>query len=124
MDLRMRQHRSLPRVLFACALAGMLAACSGLGNALLGNQVAFTAPQLQMQLDRRFPRHQEASDWLRDHGPALRVSRPAASRFTGTPVVEEQPQPTQEPAFGLGLRRPRRKRGAAPSDDQISLFGQ
>lgn len=41
--------------------AGLLAACSTLGavGALLGNQVTFTAPQLQDQLDRRFPREYE-----------------------------------------------------------------
>ena len=39
----------------------LLAACSTLGavGALLGNQVTFTAPQLQEQLDRRFPREYE-----------------------------------------------------------------
>ena len=39
------------------ALAGLLAACSSLGtSALLGRDMAFTAPQLQAQLDRKFPR--------------------------------------------------------------------
>lgn len=44
-------------VLLASMMA-LLAACSTLGavGALLGNQVAFTAPQLQGYLDRRFPR--------------------------------------------------------------------
>ena len=44
--------------LFAALL---LAACSTLGavGALLGNQVTFTAPQLQDQLERRFPREYE-----------------------------------------------------------------
>jgi predicted small secreted protein len=46
---------------FAAALvlacAGLLAACSSLGTAaLLGRDIAFTAPQLQSQLDRKFPR--------------------------------------------------------------------
>jgi len=48
--------------LFAALLAAtLLAACSTLGavGALLGNQVTFTAPQLQDQLDRRFPREYE-----------------------------------------------------------------
>ena len=43
---------------FAAAVACLmlaLAACSTLG-ALLGNEVTFTAPQLQGYLDRRFPR--------------------------------------------------------------------
>ena len=39
-------------------IAALLAACSTLGavGALLGNEVTFTAPQLQQYLDRRFPR--------------------------------------------------------------------
>ena len=41
----------------ACLLL-TLAACSTLG-ALLGNEVTFTAPQLQGYLDRRFPRDYE-----------------------------------------------------------------
>lgn len=43
--------------LLLLALAGLLAACSSLGSAvLLGRDIAFTAPQLQAQLDRKFPR--------------------------------------------------------------------
>lgn len=43
--------------LLLLASASMLAACSSLGSAvLLGRDVAFTAPQLQAQLDRKFPR--------------------------------------------------------------------
>ena len=39
------------------ACSAMLAACSSLGtSALLGRDIAFTAPQLQSQLDRKFPR--------------------------------------------------------------------
>lgn len=42
-------------LLLACA--GLLAACSSLGSALLlGRDLSFGAPQLQAQLDRRFPR--------------------------------------------------------------------
>lgn len=38
-------------------LASLLAACSSLGTSvLLGRDIAFTAPQLQAQLDRKFPR--------------------------------------------------------------------
>jgi len=37
--------------------AGLLAACSSVGSAvLLGRDIAFSAPQLQAQLDRKFPR--------------------------------------------------------------------
>jgi hypothetical protein len=44
--------------LLAAGAALLLGACSTLGlvGALLGNSIAFTAPQLQQQLDRRFPR--------------------------------------------------------------------
>ena len=42
-------------LLLACA--GLLAACSSLGSSvLLGRDISFTAPQLQSQLDRKFPR--------------------------------------------------------------------
>lgn len=41
--------------LLACTV--LLAACSSLGaSALLGRDIAFTAPQLQAQLDHKFPR--------------------------------------------------------------------
>ena len=56
-------HRRAAALLAATALLAsmLLAACSTLGavGALLGNQVTFTAPQLQDQLDRRFPREYE-----------------------------------------------------------------
>ena len=47
--------------LFALSLTLLLGACSTLGaiGALLGNEVTFTAPQLQGYLDRRFPREYE-----------------------------------------------------------------
>jgi len=47
--------------LFALSLVMLLGACSTLGaiGALLGNEVTFTAPQLQGYLDRRFPRDYE-----------------------------------------------------------------
>ncbi|MFT4180249.1 MAG: hypothetical protein QM612_12455 [Thermomonas sp.] len=45
------------RFLLIPLLAILLAACSSLGSAvLLGRDIAFTAPQLQAQLERRFPR--------------------------------------------------------------------
>lgn len=38
-------------------LVGLLAGCSSLGSSvLLGRDISFTAPQLQAQLDRKFPR--------------------------------------------------------------------
>lgn len=50
--------RNLRFILWALAGASLLAACSTLGAVagLLGNQVSFTAPQLQGYLDQRFPR--------------------------------------------------------------------
>jgi hypothetical protein len=47
--------------LSALSLTVLLGACSTLGaiGALLGNEVTFTAPQLQGYLDRRFPREYE-----------------------------------------------------------------
>lgn len=66
-------------------------------------------------LDRRFPRHGEASEWLRDHGPALRVTRPAPGRLASVPVVEQASAAATKP------RRTRRG-GTPPSDDQIPLF--
>ncbi len=45
------------RPVLALLLGLLLAACSSLGaSALLGRDVRFTAPQLQAQLDRKFPR--------------------------------------------------------------------
>jgi len=56
-------HPPMHRLAFLSLVAGivLLAACSTLGavGALLGNQVTFTAPQLQRQLDDRFPREYE-----------------------------------------------------------------
>ena len=49
----MQRHRLIAA--FLACLAVLLPACTTL-NALIGNQVSFTAPQLQAQLDRRFPR--------------------------------------------------------------------
>ena len=53
-----RRSHCWPAVALLLAASALLAACSTLGavGALLGNQVTFTAPQLQDQLDRRFPR--------------------------------------------------------------------
>lgn len=44
-------------LVFMLLLAGWLAGCSSLGSSvLLGRDIHFTAPQLQAQLDRKFPR--------------------------------------------------------------------
>ena len=48
-------RRLLP--LLAQLLTVLLAACSSMGSSvLLGRDIGFTAPQLQAQLDRQFPR--------------------------------------------------------------------
>lgn len=68
-------------------------------------------------VDERFPRHVEASEWLRVHGAALRVSRPTPSRFAVSPeraATRPEPAPT--------TRRRRTRGGGAPSGDQFSLF--
>ncbi len=44
-------------LVFMLLLIGLLAGCSSLGSSvLLGRDIHFTAPQLQAQLDRKFPR--------------------------------------------------------------------
>ncbi len=53
-------------------------------------------------LDRRFPRHIEASEWLKVHGPSLRVTAPREEDSDAAPV------------------RPRRGRGV--TDEQTTLF--
>ena len=51
--------------LLVLAFAGLLAACSSMGtSALFGRDIAFTAPQLQAQLDRKFPRDYKKLDGL------------------------------------------------------------
>jgi hypothetical protein len=68
-------------------------------------------------LDERYPRHEEASEWLREHGAALRVSRPATARFG---ITEQSPR---EDAPGVVRRaRPARGRGDVV-EGQTSLFG-
>ena len=47
-------RRFLP--VLALLLLPLLAACSTVGTAVLGRDIAFTAPQLQSQLNRNFPR--------------------------------------------------------------------
>jgi Protein of unknown function (DUF1439) len=55
------RRRSFLRFAALTAIAAILSACAALdtAQALLGNQVAFTAPQLQAQLDRHYPRQYE-----------------------------------------------------------------
>ncbi|MCW2923889.1 MAG: hypothetical protein JWM98_1293 [Thermoleophilia bacterium] len=75
-------------------------------------------------LDQRYPRHLEASEWLREHGAALRISRPsqglAAVAFQPTPDVVDD---VAEGPAPVALRRPRRRRrGVHPTDGQVALF--
>ena len=63
----------MPALVFAACCAVLLAACSSLGAAaLFGDELAFTAPQLQAQLERRFPRDYRKLDGLVD----LRIANP------------------------------------------------
>jgi hypothetical protein len=57
-SMRSNAMRRFPLALTLAAVVFAVAACSTLGAVagLLGNQVAFTAPQLQGYLDKRFPR--------------------------------------------------------------------
>lgn len=76
----MHRNRSLSRAAAFAAVACtalLLAACSNLGvvAAMLGNQFAFTAPQLQAQLDRRFPRDYAKLDGM----VTLRIVNPRLS---------------------------------------------
>ena len=66
-------------------------------------------------LDERYPRHEEASEWLREHGAALRVSRPAASRFG---ITDASPK-VDGPGVVRRARAPRERGGV---DGQTSLF--
>ena len=55
------RRRTFLRIAALAATATLLAGCAALdtAQALLGNQVAFTTPQLQAQLDRHYPRQYE-----------------------------------------------------------------
>ncbi len=68
-------------------------------------------------LDRRFPRHEDASEWLREHGPALRVTAPGRRRFTSARDDDASTRPLDR------ARRSRTRRGAN-DEDQITLFGE
>ena len=96
----------------ACA-ALLLAACSSLGAvaAMLGNQLAFTAPQLQAQLDHLFPRDYDKLDGLltlRIVNP--RLSIPANSHRlrldfdVGVGALGREPSPSGHMAIASGLR--------------------
>lgn len=69
-------------------------------------------------LDERYPRHLEASEWLREHGAALRVTAPG-TRLLPTSGADAPPAP--EPAAGVASRR--RRRFGEAGGEQFSLFG-
>lgn len=96
----------------ACATL-LLAACSNLGAiaAMLGNELNFTAPQLQAQLDRRFPRDYKKLDGLvtlRIVNPRLGI--PAGSHRlqldfdVGVGALGREANPTGHMAIASGLR--------------------
>lgn len=111
----MRRNCLLRHAALAC-IAGatiLLAACSSLGTvaAMLGNQFAFTAPQLQAQLDRRFPRDYQKLDGLvtlRIADP--RLSIPAGSHRlrldfdVGVGTLGREAAPSGHMAIASGLR--------------------
>jgi hypothetical protein len=105
-------RRAFPCIAVACA-ALLLAACSNLGAiaAVLGNQLNFTAPQLQAQLDRRFPRDYKKLDGLvtlRIVNP--RLSIPANSHRlqldfdVGVGALGNEATPSGHMAIASGLR--------------------
>ena len=105
-------RRGFACIAFACA-ALLLAACSNLGAiaAMLGNELAFTAPQLQAQLDRRFPRDYKKLDGLvtlRVVNP--RLSIPANSHRlqldfdVGVGALGREPVPSGHMSVASGLR--------------------
>jgi len=65
---------AFPLAFASLVLATVLAGCTTL-SALVGNQVTFTAPQLQSYLDRRFPRDYDKLGGL----VSLRVMHPRIS---------------------------------------------
>ena len=102
---------------FACIAVActtlLLAACSNLGAiaAVLGNELNVTAPQLQAQLDRRFPRDYKKLDGLvtlRIVNP--RLSIPANSHRlrmdfdVGVGVLGREATPSGHMAVASGLR--------------------
>jgi hypothetical protein len=112
MHRRFPFRRTLACIAFACA-ASLLAACSNLGAvaAMLGNQLAFTAPQLQAQLDRRFPRDYKKLDGLvtlRIVNPRLGI--PAGSHRlrldfdVGIGTLGREATPSGHMAIASGLR--------------------
>lgn len=125
MSARPRLRSTLLRSLLLAAALLTLAACSTLNavNAYLGNDVAFTAPQLQQSLNRNFPKRYEKLGGLvavtlmnprltiPDDGDRLRLdfdialaalgSRPSG-RFTLTSALRYDPA-----SQGLHLRDPR-----------------
>ena len=129
MSARPRYRYALSRSLLLAAALLTLAACSTLNavNAYLGNDVAFTAPQLQQSLSRNFPKRYEKLGGLvavtlmnprlsiPDDGDRLRLdfdialaalgsgsSQRPSGRFTLTSALRYDPA-TQ----GLHLRDPR-----------------
>lgn len=128
MNLKLR-----PAVVLVVLLSLLLGACATVG-ALLGNQVTFTAWQLQQQLDRRFPRDYNQLGGL----VSLRVINPRLSIPAGSTRLQlafdvgvgGAGQRIDNPAghfvVSSGLRFDAGKRGLmldAPSIDQLNVAG-
>lgn len=122
-------------LLLACAVV-LLGACSTLGlvGALLGDRIAFTAPQLQQQLDRRFPRDYDKLGGL----VTLSVLHPRLSIPTGSSRLRldfdvgigapgrDSRTPAGHLAVASGLRWDPSTRGLhldAPSIESLQLPG-
>jgi predicted metal-dependent hydrolase len=74
-------------------------------------------------LDERYPRHVEASEWLREHGAALRVTRPGTRRLTGAVEGDLRARAGEVAPTGARVRRRGRGRGDESAGEQFSLFG-
>ena len=105
--------RRLAAILTLAAAMLLVAACSTLDGAaaLLGRDISFTAPQLQAQLDRRFPRDYQKLDGLvtlRIADP--RLSIPAGSHRlrldfdVGVGTLGREAAPSGHMAIASGLR--------------------
>lgn len=126
-------RRLAPAMLLAATLTFLLGACATIG-ALLGNQVTFTAWQLQSQLDRRFPRdYAQLGGLVSVRVVNPRLSIPAGSQRLqlafdvglGGPA-QRADTPAGHFVVSSGLRFDADKRGLmldAPSLDRIDVAG-
>ncbi|GAA4861779.1 hypothetical protein [Luteimonas vadosa] len=119
------------RAIGIAALVSVLAACTTLGlvSAWLNNQVAFTAPQLQRSMDRRFPRTFDKLGGLVSvtmANPGLSIV-PGESRLrldfdVGIDGLGGSGNPTGRLALASGLRYDPATRGLHLSDPELLQF--